>query len=138
METADCPKCKSPTGTCPVWRRGAEVLEAVERVATMRRRAPCSADMAPSFDEEQYYALIRDALFVCRAYKPMFGGGRKGGLSVSEFQTLYGKDPFYAWFGLDSPFVYSAHKAAGVMTFFARNAPRIRTHVTNAIEALLR
>ncbi|WP_443383620.1 hypothetical protein [Corynebacterium variabile] len=32
------------------------------------------------------------------------------------FQGMYGSDPLYHWIGLDSPLMYSAHKAAGGMT----------------------
>lgn len=74
----------------------------------------------PVPDDDRYFALIRDALVVCQRYRPMFGNGRKGGLSVTEFQTLYRQDPFYTWFGLDSPLVYAAHKAAGGITSLYR------------------
>ena len=37
-------------------------------------------------------------------------------MSPEEFETLYQDDPFYTWFGLDSPLIYSAHKAAGGIT----------------------
>ena len=58
--------------------------------------------------------IIVDSLEVCKSYKPRFGYSQ--GLTLSEFQTLYGSDPFYSWFGLDSPLLYAAHKAAGGMT----------------------
>ncbi len=38
------------------------------------------------------------------------------GFTLEEFKRLYQADPFYTWFGLDSPFVYAAHKAAGGIT----------------------
>ena len=53
---------------------------------------------------------------MCASYRPKFGQGRKGGLTVTEFQSLYGGDPFYSWFGLDNPLMYAAHKAAGGIT----------------------
>jgi hypothetical protein len=37
-------------------------------------------------------------------------------LTLDEFQSLYRRDAFYTWFGLDSPLLYAAHKAAGGMT----------------------
>jgi hypothetical protein len=37
-------------------------------------------------------------------------------LSLHQFQELYNADPFYAWFGLNHPLVYAAHKAAGGIT----------------------
>ncbi|MBF0108206.1 MAG: hypothetical protein HQL76_03415 [Magnetococcales bacterium] len=52
----------------------------------------------------------------CANYTPKFGKGRGDGLSLPEFLTLYRSDPFYAWFGLDNPLMYAAHKAAGGMT----------------------
>jgi hypothetical protein len=66
--------------------------------------------------DEKYLKIITDALAVCADYRPMFGHGRKGGLSLEQFQRLYESDPFYSWFGLSSPLMYAAHKAAGGMT----------------------
>jgi hypothetical protein len=50
----------------------------------------------------------------------MFGKGRKGGLTLEQFQLIYRADPFYNWIGLDSPLMYAAHKAAGGMTSIYR------------------
>jgi hypothetical protein len=69
-----------------------------------------------SASDEKYLKIITDALAVCANYRPMFGHGRKGGLSLEQFQRLYESDPFYSWFGLSSPLMYAAHKAAGGMT----------------------
>ncbi len=73
-------------------------------------------EMIVSTREERYFRLIVEALQTCTRYKPMFGKGQKGGLTLEEFQQIYGTDPFYHWVGLDSPLVYAAHKAAGGMT----------------------
>jgi hypothetical protein len=70
----------------------------------------------PPDSDERYLRLILDALAVCRNYKPKFGKGGKAGFALDEFRQLYGADPFYTWFGLDSPLVYAAHKAAGGIT----------------------
>lgn len=70
--------------------------------------------------EERYLHLIISALRSCAQYKPMFGKGRKGGLTLEEFQQMYAADPFYHWVGLDSPLIYAAHKAAGGMTSIYR------------------
>ncbi len=67
-------------------------------------------------NDERYLAVIRSALRVCLDYKPKFGKGRAGGFTLETFQKMYREDEFYAWFGLDSPLVYAAHKAAGGMT----------------------
>ena len=67
-----------------------------------------------------YLEIIRTALRVCLDYKPAFGQGRKGGLTLNQFQKLYQEDEFYTWFGLDSPLFYKAHKAAGGMTSIYR------------------
>jgi len=74
----------------------------------------------PTTHDDEYFALIAKALRVCANYKPMFGQGRKGGLTLEQFHRLYGADPFYAWVGLDSPLMYAAHKAAGGMTSIYR------------------
>ena len=68
----------------------------------------------PTIQDEKYLQIIKDAIQVCKSYKPKFGHGK--GLTLTEFQILYQSDPFYAWFGLDSPSMYAAHKAAGGMT----------------------
>jgi hypothetical protein len=65
---------------------------------------------------QKYLALLLKRIEVCKRYKPKFGQGSKNGLSLSEFQQLYQSDPFYAWFGLDNPLMYAAHKAAGGIT----------------------
>ncbi len=66
--------------------------------------------------DERYLSLIRSALRVCLNYKPAFGHGKGDGISLARFQQIYREDDFYGWFGLDSPLVYAAHKAAGGMT----------------------
>lgn len=68
-------------------------------------------------NDSAYLALVLDPIKVCARYKPKFGQGNKGdGLTLAQFQTLYQSDSFYAWFGLDNPLMYAAHKAAGGMT----------------------
>lgn len=67
-------------------------------------------------EDERYLEVIQRALRVCLDYKPKFGKGRKSGFTLESFQKMYREDEFYAWFGLDSPLVYAAHKAAGGMT----------------------
>ena len=72
-------------------------------------------------DEERCLQIVLDAVRVCAEYKPKFGLGRTAaGLGLDEFQELYQKDAFYRWFGLDSPMLYAAHKAAGGMTSIYR------------------
>lgn len=66
--------------------------------------------------DERYLALIRESLRVCLNYKPAFGHGKGDGITLERFQQIYREDEFYSWFGLDSPLVYAAHKAAGGMT----------------------
>lgn len=68
-------------------------------------------------NDEKYLELILEPIRVCAHYRPKFGQGAKGGgLTLSQFQTLYQSDSFYGWFGLDNPLMYAAHKAAGGMT----------------------
>lgn len=69
-----------------------------------------------SQNDEKYLNIILDPIQVCAKYKPKFGQGRGAGLTLEQFQSLYQKDPFYSWFGLDNPLMYAAHKAAGGMT----------------------
>jgi len=70
--------------------------------------------------DEKYLKLITDAVAVCAEYRPKFGQGRKAGLTLAQFQELYESDEFYSWFGLSSPLMYAAHKAAGGMTSIYR------------------
>ena len=71
-------------------------------------------------NDERYFLLIQTALRKCLEYKPKFGKGRKEGFSLEQFTALYSADPFYHWFGIDSPLMYAAHKAAGGMTSIYR------------------
>jgi len=70
--------------------------------------------------DEEYFEILAGALRVCARYKPMFGQGRAGGLTLAQFRQMYGADPFYSWLGLDTPMMYAAHKAAGGMTSIYR------------------
>lgn len=38
--------------------------------------------------EERYFQLIATALQACAQYKPMFGKGRKGGVTLEEFHLI--------------------------------------------------
>lgn len=66
--------------------------------------------------DDRYLKILMKPILQCSQYRPMFGQGRKGGMTVEEFREMYQADPFYAWMGLDSPLMYAAHKAAGGMT----------------------
>lgn len=70
--------------------------------------------------DEEYFKILATALRVCAEYKPMFGQGSAGGLTLEQFRKMYRADPFYSWIGLDSPMMYAAHKAAGGMTSIYR------------------
>lgn len=68
-------------------------------------------------DNSKLVELFISPLRECVDYKPHFGNNsRKGGFSLPDFLKLYGQDPFYSWIGLNSPYMYTAHKAAGSMT----------------------
>lgn len=68
-------------------------------------------------NEFVYLERFLDPLKVCKRYKPKMGQGEKdGGVSLDKFLAMYGADSFYAWIGLDTELMYSAHKAAGGMT----------------------
>lgn len=70
--------------------------------------------------DARYLEIIVRAIRVCASYRPKMGRGLGAGISVAEFQELYGADPFYSWFGLGNPLMYAAHKAAGGMTSIYR------------------
>ena len=67
-------------------------------------------------DDDAYFQLVVNAIRVCENHRPRFGKGRTSGLTLNEFQQMYGADSFYNWVGLDSPLMYAAHKAASGMT----------------------
>ena len=68
----------------------------------------------------EYLDLLIEPLRVSKEYRPKFGRGRKVGLEYRDFASLYQKDSFYAWFGLDDPLMYAAHRAAGGMSSIYR------------------
>lgn len=68
--------------------------------------------------DEVYLKILMEPLSICKQYRPKFGHG--AGLTLAEYQAMYQSDPFYAWFGLDSPLLYAAHKASGGMTSLYR------------------
>ena len=70
--------------------------------------------------DEKYLDILVKPIRVCASYKPKMGQGGKDGLSLKDFQQIYSQDPFYSWFGLDSPLMYAAHKTAGGMTSIYR------------------
>ncbi len=72
----------------------------------------------PESQDQKYLNLIINKIKVCKAYRPKFGQGKE--VSFEEFEILYRSDPFYAWFGLDNPMIYAAHKAAGGITSLYR------------------
>lgn len=65
--------------------------------------------------DAKYLQILLDRIEVCKSYRPKFGQGGEG-LSLDEFRSLYGADPFYTWFGLSNPLMYAAHRAAGGIT----------------------
>ena len=68
-------------------------------------------------DNRNYIDLFVSPLYECLNYKPKFGNATKtDGYDLTGFLKLYSEDPFYSWIGLDSPYMFAAHKAAGCMT----------------------
>ena len=68
-------------------------------------------------DEDfRFREVFLDPIRKCANYRPAFGKGKAGGISLDSFQSLYGNDSFYSWIGLDDPLMYAAHKAAGGIT----------------------
>lgn len=70
--------------------------------------------------DKKYLEIFLSPLHVCFNYLPAFGTSGNTGLSLANFQALYGDDEFYSWIGLDSPLVYAAHKASGGLTSIYR------------------
>ena len=70
--------------------------------------------------EDKYREIFIAPLKECMNYMPKFGHNNSKGISLEEFRVIYGNDVFYKWLGLDSPFMYSAHKLAGGITSIYR------------------
>ena len=71
--------------------------------------------------DKRYIDTFINPLYECLTYKPKMGNSQnRDGYSLEDFLNLYGSDPFYSWIGLDSPYMYTAHKAAGCMTSIYR------------------
>ncbi len=66
--------------------------------------------------DKNYREILLEPMRSCANYKPAFGHAGDEGVSLDGFKALYGADPLYHWVGLDSEFMYTAHKAAGGMT----------------------
>lgn len=64
--------------------------------------------------DDLYREILLTPLRECAHYLPKMGQNAE--VDLVEFATLYGADPLYRWMGLDSPLMFSAHKAAGGMT----------------------
>ena len=82
-----------------------------------RRTSP---DRNTRHKDASYLTILLDPLRSSALYKPKFGRGNSSGLNLDDFRTLYSADPFYAWFGMDNPLMYTAHRAAGGMTSIYR------------------
>ncbi len=70
--------------------------------------------------DDEYFEIVARHLRVCADYKPKFGTSGDAGLTQHQFELRYGADPFYRWVGLNSPYMYAAHKAAGGITSIYR------------------
>jgi hypothetical protein len=68
--------------------------------------------------DHKYLKIILNRLDTCKRYRPKFGTG--SAVTLKDFQSMYGKDPFYSWFGLDNPVLYAAHRTAGGITSLYR------------------
>jgi hypothetical protein len=68
--------------------------------------------------DRRYVEIILNRIRRSQKYRPAFGQGQP--VSFQEFQQLYRSDPFYTWFGLDDPLIYTAHRAAGGLTSIYR------------------
>lgn len=71
-------------------------------------------------EDHELVKIFTNPIKNCSGYQPVFGTKNKDGLSLTDFRSLYGRDPLYSWVGLDSDYIYAAHKAAGGITSFYR------------------
>lgn len=71
-------------------------------------------------NDPRYLDIFLTPLKECQNYRPKFGHSTAEGYDLEQFLKLYQSDPFYKWIGLDSPYMFTAHKAAGGMTSIYR------------------
>lgn len=64
--------------------------------------------------DAEYIDMLVSPIEKSGLYLPKMGGSTP--VDFDLFEGMYGSDPLYHWIGLDSPLMYSAHKAAGGMT----------------------
>jgi hypothetical protein len=64
--------------------------------------------------------ILLEPLRECTLYQPKFGTTNRSGISLTDFQELYGRDVFYHTLGLDIEAMYLAHKASGGITSIYR------------------
>ena len=77
--------------------------------------------MAANARDARYREMLLGPVRVCANYRPAFGTARgEEEITLDAFRRLFGADPLYSWLGLDSPWMYAAHKAAGGMTSIYR------------------
>lgn len=68
--------------------------------------------------DSKYCSILLSPISECASYLPKMGGSK--GITLKDFEKMYGDDPLYHWMGLDNPLMFSAHKAAGGMTSLYR------------------
>lgn len=83
--------------------------------------------------DAEYLEIFLSPLRICADYLPTFGSAKGDGLSLADFQRLYGVDEFYSLIGLDSPLVYAAHKASGGLTSIYRQIGIASEHLLREI-----
>lgn len=68
--------------------------------------------------DAKYCSILLNPIAECASYLPKMGGSQ--GVTLRDFERIYGADPLYHWMGLDNPLMFAAHKAAGGMTSLYR------------------
>ena len=64
--------------------------------------------------DAEYLEIALEPVRACANYRPKFG--RDTACELADFRKIYQADSFYAWFGMDDPMVYAAHKTSGGLT----------------------
>lgn len=67
-----------------------------------------------AMSDSEYLEIVLEPIRGCADYRPKLGRG--AACDLARFQKTYRADSFYAWFGMDDPLVYAAHKTAGGLT----------------------
>jgi len=73
-----------------------------------------------ALNDQRYIDVLLDPVRRSANYRPKFGASASVEVDCDRFLEIYGNDIFYHSIGLDTEYMYAAHRAAGGMTSIYR------------------